>query len=172
MRLTEKVLLGSLLVAVSATVNAQDSGYYGSASVASVNADASWPAAGEFNTQALNFAVGYQQNDFLAYELRYGLGFNDDTDNGVKFELDHSLSFLIQPHLYLSPEVALYGNLGLSRTQFSIAEYEESLFSFSYGAGVKYEHSPRFSYYLDWVSLVNDDSYDINTINLGIEYRF
>jgi hypothetical protein len=166
------VLLGSVFLFFSGLTQAQDSGYYGAASLAQLNVDTELEGYPSFTPHVVNLMLGYRYSNSLSAEARYGFGVNSSSDLGVKFETDYIASLLAKPRLYLSPEVALYVTAGFSRGKFMVAGNDTTLNSVSYGAGIQYDRNPRTTYFIDWIKLVDKDEYEIHSLNIGVTYRF
>jgi len=165
-------LLGSVFLFFSALSQAQDSGYYGAASLAQLNVDTELEGTPSFTPHVVNLMLGYRYSNSLSAEARYGFGVHSSSDRGVKFETDYITSLLAKPRLYLSPEVALYVTGGFSRGKFMVAGEDTTLNSVSHGGGIQYDRNPRTTYFIDWIKLIDKDEYEINTLNIGVTYRF
>ncbi|RUO73231.1 porin family protein [Idiomarina ramblicola] len=163
---------GSAFLFFSVFSQAQDSGYYGAGALAQLNVDAELDGSPSFTPHVINLMLGYRYNNSLSAEARYGFGVNSSSDNGVKFETDYAASLLAKPRLYLSPEVALYVTGGFSRGKFMVGGEDKTLNSLSYGAGIQYDRNPRTTYFIDWIKLIDKDEYTINSLNIGVTYRF
>ena len=53
-----------------------------------------------------------------------------------------------------------------------VAGEDTTLNSVSYGGGIQYDRNPRTTYFIDWIKLIDKDEYEINTLNIGVTYRF
>ncbi len=163
---------GSAFLFFSVFAQAQDSGYYGAGSLAQLNVDTELEGSPSFTPHIINLMLGYRYSNSLSAEARYGFGVHSSSDNGVKFETDYTASLLAKPRLYLSPEVALYVTGGFSRGKFMVGGEDTTLNSISYGGGIQYDRNPRTTYFIDWIKLIDKDEYTINSLNIGVTYRF
>lgn len=165
-------LFGSMFLLFSGLVQAQDSGYFGSASLAQLNIDTELAGSPSFTPHTVNLMLGYRYSNSLSVETRYGFGIHSSSENGIKFETDYVASILAKPRLYLSPEVALYATGGFSRGKFRVGGGDTTLNSLSYGGGIQYDRNPRTTYFIEWIKLIDKDEYTINALNIGVTYRF
>lgn len=172
MKFFKAVLCASTFLFFSVFAEAQDSGYYGAASLAQLNIDTEFEGSPSFTPHVVNLALGYRYSNSLSAEARYGFGVHSSSDNGIKFETDYTASILAKPRLYLSPDVALYVTGGFSRGKFTVGGEDTTLNSLSYGGGIQYDHNPRTTYFIDWIKLIDKDEYTINALNIGVTYRF
>lgn len=124
---------------------------------------------------ALFFRGGYQINENLAVEARFGKGIADDKIDGVKIEEDYMYGAYFKAGMPTSIGLYPYFLVGWteSKLKFSVPgdSTTDKSSGISYGAGLEYRVS-QFSVGLEYAKLYNNDDYKINGLSLGVNYKF
>ena len=135
------------------------------------NSDVSVDGASELDLDLALFQLGVWINDEISLEVRTGSGSNDETVQGVDFEIEALYGLYGLYHVHFSDLASVYGAVGLSRLTLkasgaggSVQEDENGL---SYGVGAKLSvFSIEFMRYLD----TNEVEADV--VSVGLQYTF
>lgn len=155
----------------------------------------------DINYDAVMFQAGYQYNTFFAFELRYWTAFNGG-DYSISsnypplyppavgsYDNFDAWGFYLKPMYPVTPEFSIYGLLGFSGVYVAGEPGWDLLDEgdYSWGLGASYAITPNILIFADYVQLFNgggygygyyDYDYDsdqdtrVNTINIGLTYRF
>ena len=155
----------------------------------------------EFDTRdfdQLLLQVGYKFNAYVAVEGRYWFGMNDLTDDfgiyeGLLYSSEENLDafgIYVKPMYPVTDAFDIYALLGYAKTTLdqeykagnTLVSNSTDLDGFSWGLGVAYSFNENISIFADYVVLYDDtyDEYDfdassefeINTVNVGVSYKF
>lgn len=157
------------LIAASASAQQSQTQLYGSASYGLLETEV---GSVDFDTPTLNLAFGGKFNPNFALEGRLGFGVDDDTENGVKVEIDNFMAIYAKPMLPVSDVITLYGLLGLAETEIDTNFGNEDDDDISYGVGLSARLNNGIDLFGEYVSLYDDDDVEISGINLGASMRF
>ncbi len=137
------------------------------------------------------FQAGYQHNRYLALEFRhwssvssgvYNTNSNHHSPNA--YESFGAWGMYIKPTYPLSPQFSIYGLLGFTSVSVDGTQVGSEILhdrgDLSWGAGVSFDLSLHFAFFVDYVSLFDDrrDTLDtiqdtkVDTLNAGITYKF
>jgi len=147
----------------------------------------------KFNSFALEGALGYRFNPYLAAEARLGLGFGDDSQNTsrvfsgdttatsvkVTYEVNNYIQGMILPTLPVTDDFHLYAGIGLARAEFTgkasysgttnSADSSEMGLSWALGSSLKFNN--KTSVRLEYSSVVSG-SQDLASWGLKVGYAF
>ncbi|MBN4055487.1 outer membrane beta-barrel protein, partial [bacterium AH-315-K03] len=139
----------------------------------------------EFSTQSAGILAGYKPYKFLGLEVRAGagLGSNKDEINIEDEVIDISVDFNHYISLYARGELSfkyakLYALVGYSEAQFTVDvdEYDLSITGskngVSYGVGIGLINSDRVSFNLEYLNIIDTDTYSVSGANLSIQFLF
>ena len=126
----------------------------------------------DFDTPTLNLALGNIFNPNFAVEGRLGLGVDDDTDRGIKAEIENYFAIYAKPMLPLSDVLTLYGLLGVAETTIDTNVGDDDDDDISYGFGLSAKTRQGFDLFVEYISLYDDDNVEVNGFNLGANMRF
>lgn len=139
----------------------------------------------EFNPRAVGVLLGYEILDFLAVEARAGAGLGTDEDTldalgvpvEVDYKLDYYLSFYVRPQYHFK-YATIYALAGYGGTEFSATaegyNVDESgaKSGISYGVGIGYTNADRVRFILEYISLVDTDTYSVEGTNFSVQFNF
>jgi len=112
--------------------------------------------------------LGYDFNEYIGVEAR-GLKTMIASDGG---EVEH-LSILLKPSIPLGEDFKAYGLAGWGQTKTSGHLRKTDVDGFSWGAGLGYSVGENISLFADYERLFQEsDAPDLDSINMGIDYRF
>ncbi|MBT41965.1 MAG: hypothetical protein CMF12_05525 [Idiomarina sp.] len=129
----------------------------------------------------LSFAVGQTIHPNVAVEARLGFGVANDTISyevmpgtsiNSEVELDYAVSLLAKPQAQLTNQLSVYALAGWSRSEISSGGTSGAESGLSVGAGFEVKTSQQLGFYLDWLRLMDEDYFELSSINLGMTYRF
>ena len=155
----------------------------------------------DINYDAVMFQAGFQYNPFIAFEFRYWTAFNGgdySIDSNYpplyppavgSYDNFDAWGFYLKPMYPVTPDFSIYGLLGFSGVYVSGEPGWDLLDegSFSWGLGASYAITPNILIFADYVELFNGGGYGydyynydydadqdtrVNTINIGLTYRF
>ena len=147
---------------------------------------------GEYSSNAGLFVLGYQYNQYLAFEGRYTYKFDKFESHTNNESGEYTLSNL---GLYLKPQYSigdfsLYALVGYGWTMVEEEDDEldidETKGGFQWGVGAAYALSEHTSVFVDYTQLADSDELkyldngdgwidkfeDLYTINVGMTYKF
>jgi OmpA-OmpF porin, OOP family len=119
---------------------------------------------------------GYQINKNFAVEAGY-IDFGKVTGAGTTVK-GNAFDLVGVGLLPLANQFALYGKLGLARTEATasnaLSSEKQDSMEVTYGFGVQYDFSPKLGIRGDWqlYSDVGDGRTDVTVLSLGVVYRF
>lgn len=134
--------------------------------------------------------AGYKFNSYVAVEGRYWLGLSDNAWAAISSNLIQSVGEIDAWGIYVKPMfpvtrgLDIYALLGYANTDYFITNSligSGDLDGFSWGLGASYEFENKFSVFIDYTELYNDDytnslgwkiddTIDVTTV--GVSYRF
>lgn len=126
----------------------------------------------DFDTPTLNLALGNIFNPNFAIEGRLGFGVDDDTDNGIKAEIEDYFAIYAKPMLPLSDVLTLYGLLGIAETTIDTNVGDDDDDDISYGIGLSAKTRQGFDLFAEYITLYDDDNVEVSGFNLGANMRF
>ena len=155
----------------------------------------------DINYDAVMFQAGFQYNPFFAFEFRYWTAFNGGDYSissnypplyppaGGSYDDFDAWGVYLKPMYPVTPEFSIYGLLGFSGVYISGEPGWDLLDEgdFSWGLGASYAVTPNILLFADYVQLFNGEGYGygyydydynsdqdtrVNTINIGLTYRF
>jgi hypothetical protein len=135
------------------------------------DSDVSIDGASDLDLDVTLLQVGVWVSDEISLELRTGRGSNDDTVQGVDFEIEALYGIYGLYHFNFSDFASVYGAVGLSRLTLKASgaggSDQEDENGFSYGVGAKLSiFSIEFMRYLD-----NNDV-EADVVSVGLQYTF
>lgn len=131
----------------------------------------------------LSLSVGQQLNRNIAVEARLGFGVADDEliytagNNGAMAAeadtaVDYAVSVLVKPQVNLTDQLSLYALAGWSRAELTVGDESSADSGLSVGAGLSVNTTSELAFYVDWLSLIDEDPGRLSSINVGMLYRF
>jgi len=148
----------------------------------------------DINFDVAMFQAGFQFNPFLAFEFRYWTAFSGGDysissnypplypPEAGSYDNFDAWGFYLKPMYPVTPEFSIYGLLGFSGTYVSGEPGWDLLDEgdFSWGLGASYAITPNILIFADYAELFNGGIYGydfdqdtrVNTINIGLTYRF
>ena len=135
------------------------------------NSDVSVDGASELDLDVTLFQLGVWVSDEISLELRTGRGSNDETVQGVDFEIEALYGMYGLYHFNFSDIASVYGAVGLSRLTLKASaaggSNQEDENGFSYGVGAKLSiFSVEFMRYLD------NNEVEADVVSVGLQYTF
>ena len=144
------------------------------------------------NFGSIMIDAGYKFNPYIAVEGRYWFGLSSSQGLGWTTDLPSDITIdawglYVKPMYPVSDAFNIYALLGYGSTD---ATYDralggtytsESLDGFSWGLGADYAFTDNVSVFVDYVSLINDESTSIGlfpadvsveSVNIGVNYTF
>jgi hypothetical protein len=135
------------------------------------SSDVTIDGASDLDLDLTLFQLGVWVSDEISVEVRTGQGGNDDTVQGVDFEIEALYGMYGLYHFNFSDFASVYGAVGLSRLTLkasgaggSVQEDENGL---SYGVGAKLSiFSFEFMRYMD------NNEVEADVVSVGLQYTF
>ncbi len=142
----------------------------------------------EFSSTNFMIQAGYQYNQYIAIEGRYGFGFDTDYDQGntngmTDYDGDiENWGIYLKPMYPITEEFDIYALLGyggVALTDIAGGDAYES--GFQWGLGAQYAVTESISVFADYVKLYDDtgldyrallDDIDSDTWTIGVSYKF
>jgi len=115
--------------------------------------------------------AGYQFLDQIAAEVHLATG-GSDRANGVRLEMDLLAGVFLRGDIPLSRYFSLYGLLGVSYLDYTVARSSEDETSISFGLGADYQLTGNTYLSADYIRYVNDSDFDYDAFNVGARWRF
>lgn len=181
----QKLSLLSLAVLTSSAALAQQpmqwDDYYMAVQASQFSADSSVADIPTAKPNVLSLSVGQTVHPNVAVEARLGFGVASDTINyevmpgttlNSEVELDYAVSLLAKPQAQLTDQLSVYALAGWSRSEISSDGNSGAESGLSVGAGFEVRTSKQLGFYLDWLRLMDEDQFELSSINLGMTYRF
>ncbi len=126
----------------------------------------------DFDTPTLNIAIGNTFNPNIAIEGRIGFGIDDDSDSGVKAEIEDYFAIYAKPMLPLSDVLTLYGLIGIAETTIDTNFGKGDDDDISYGIGLSAKIQNGVEIFGEYISLYDDKNIEVSGFNLGATMRF
>lgn len=120
---------------------------------------------------AVRGIVGYDVHPNLAVEGMLEAGTGHDSDNGVSAKLNSSYGLFVKPK-YDFGNAEVFARVGWARTSVGLSTGDVTSNDFAYGAGVKYNVTPRVDVGLDYTRLADKNGVKVDGVTLGVGYRF
>ncbi len=132
------------------------------------NCNCSSSLSGTDKTAGVVAKVGYKFNEYIGVEAR-GLKTMVASDGG---EVEH-VSVLVKPSVPIGESVSAYGLVGWGKTETFGDLRKTDVDGLSWGAGLDYSVGENVSLFVDYERLFQEsDAPDLNSVNMGIDYRF
>ncbi len=162
-----------------------DSGFYVGLGYSYIKTNVKEAGDPEFDItgDAIGILAGYNFNQYIAVEGRYGTTFGDITYEDESGSMDTS-GDMTNWGIYLKPmypmgELTLYGLLGYGELTIDDAGSEESDGGLQWGLGASYAVNDNVGVFVDYTRLYDDSGFDSNnvdvvaeSINVGFTYKF
>lgn len=120
---------------------------------------------------AVRGIIGYDLHPNVAIEGMLESGAGNDTDNGVTAKLKSGYGLFVKPK-YDIGNTELFARAGWARTNVGLSTGDVSSSDFAYGAGVKYNVTPRVNVGLDYTRLADRNGVKVDGVTLGVGYKF
>ena len=181
-----KITVPCFLALVSSTTFAQTSGVYAEVGYTMLSTSASVDGGTlASDPTMLRLMVGTEINENLALEGMAGFGMSNDEVrvNGISlsslvstsFKVRSAYGIFIRPKTMLNDSVELFGRLGYTKANYSMAvasvNLSDSESGFSYGVGASYKLTEAAKITVDYTSYVSDVA-DTDGITFGLRYSF
>lgn len=143
----------------------------------------------EISATTLTLQAGYQYNEYLAFEGRFGMSLGGSDYNagiftglGADYDGDvYNWGLYVKP-MYSFSNLTLYGLLGYGEVILEDLDGGDSTESgFQWGAGASYVFTEKVSLFVDYVTLYDDKGFDNRAVNddidadvwtVGVSYKF
>jgi len=178
MKFRSKVLCAALLAAAfGAHAQGKPGGVYGELSYAKVK----YKEAGlSVSPDVLRATIGTDLNPNLAIEGSFGVGIKSDSTRvygvNVTGEIDNMFGVYVRPKVAVTPELELYGRLGVTRAEVSASvpgmSVSDSGSDFSYGLGLSYRVTSQAAATLDYMNYYSKDGVKVNGVAVGVRFTF
>jgi opacity protein-like surface antigen len=117
--------------------------------------------------------AGYELNNAVAIEARYGQGQGDDDIAGTNIEVDSVYGlygvFSLPNETNLEPYVVLGYTEGKLKAKGFGSDSEND---FSYGAGVSFKLAESLTIRAEYMRLLSGDDYDFDALSASLVYNF
>lgn len=182
----KKVLsVAAVALALSATAVQAHEGFYAGTSYQAANFKVK-DAEGKLKAHTLNIVAGYDFNEYLAVEGRFGVPTSKETHNGVDAKPKTSYALFGKGTLPLTDMFSVYAVAGYGKSPFQFEAKGQKLkadkASLQYAAGVEVNFTPQIAMTAEYgmygygkKSLplnLGEVKYDTTGFNLGIKYKF
>ena len=143
----------------------------------------------EFDVDSILFQLGYQYNEYVAFEGRYWAGLGKINQDGGYNPGDHTGTFdawglYVKPMYPVTDEFDVYALLGYadSSLEYNTGDNWDTD-GFSWGVGAQYSVTDDFLIFADYVSMGSEDTVTMNgndvsadidlySVNVGVSYKF
>lgn len=115
---------------------------------------------------------GFQLDENLAVEARFGNGVSDDKVNGVKLELKDFAGGYVKWGAPTRSGLYPYVMVGCTHSRVEIDGDSSSRTDFSYGAGLSYSVNQSISADIDYMKYIDKNGSDMGGVMLGIQFKF
>ncbi len=130
--------------------------------------------------KVLRAIIGTEVNPNLAVEAALGTGLSDGSTQvyGVKVtgEVDRMFGLFLRPKVNLSPDLELFGRVGMVRTKVSLSllgrSASDSDTDIAYGVGLAYRLGKNASVVVDYMNYYNEDGTKATGLAFGARYQF
>lgn len=143
----------------------------------------------DLDADAVTIKAGYNFNDILGVEARYGVGVSDDSGDvqgiDVKYEMDEVygayLTATLPNKTMFKPYVLVgYTSVGSEfeitylsgPNTYTTINDSDSETGVSYGAGLNVNFTENFTGNIEYASLVDEGELTVDGFSLGLAYRF
>lgn len=124
--------------------------------------------------------IGYELHPNVAIEGHLGLGVNSHSGTfegePYKARLQHMLGVYAKPKAILTPDVEVFARLGYARTKIKITfpgdTSSETDSGASYGLGLAYRITPRWSAVADYMRYHANDGARLHGYSVGLRLQF
>ena len=116
-------------------------------------------------------------NEYLALELRYGVGIEDDSLYGVDVKVSSLMGGYLRVGMPVADKVYPYLVLGRSKGELearvSGVSVEEDSSDFSYGLGANFAFpSSDVQLSVEYMRLFDKDSYEVDGVSIGLQLEY
>ena len=115
--------------------------------------------------------IGIKYPNNIAAEVRYGLGTNGKTSDGVTVEVDRILGVYGAYYFDLADKLSLYGIVGWSEIVINSSDLLDSVDTsqdgISYGVGAEFR-----GFNVEWMQYLDTDDVETQAIAIGYNYHF
>ena len=124
------------------------------------------------NTGVLSLKAGYDFNDYIGIEGRYG---GVDTSSS-EIDLDNFTSLYAKPQYFFTESFSIYALAGISWTPVALEtglfNEKETLNSFSYGLGLGWFLGSHARLSGEYTRISSDSDFTFDAFSLGFDWRF
>ena len=174
----KKLILGVALLGLAAPATAADflreGRSFGGGQIAPLTL--SEDGASDAEPSALIGRVGTFVGNQLAVEGRFGVGFDDDTVDGVDVEIDRLVGVYGSGHIPMGGTSSLYAVLGYSDVKASFSGPDgsttDSESGFSYGFGADIGITRAIALNVEFMRYIDRSDVDVEALAVGLHYRF
>lgn len=130
--------------------------------------------SGSADINAVQFRFGSELNEAatLAGELRAGIGFSGEKDQGVRYELDRYFGAYLRGQFPSRLPLRPYGLIGVTRTEIELRGSSESYNDLSLGLGADYTINPDIFVSVEYLRAVNRSKVEVSHFSIGVGSRF
>ena len=169
MKITSTIIMAVILSAFTLTAQA-DAGFYAGVNYSKINYEESY---GDLDFATLGGILGYNLSSTFGVEVRYARGQSGDDIEGYSVKIDNTVSVLGRLSLQNDTNLTPYVVAGYTRGELDIEGYgSDSTSDFSYGAGVGFELTKGLSAGVEYMVLIDKDSYEFNALSASLIYAF
>jgi opacity protein-like surface antigen len=168
-----------LAVFALAATGAQAQGVYGEVAYVPLKLDARLGSVGlSAKPKMVRGIVGFDLHPNFAAEAMVGLGAGSDTLNvsgfssGVTVKVKDMVGVFAKPKLVVAPNVELFGRLGFTSTNLSLAGDTSRESSLAYGLGMSYAINPMTRLSADYMIYHDKDDTQIKGYSVGLGLKF
>ncbi len=163
------ITIGILSLAYISPASA-DSGFYAGVNYTKINYEESY---GDLDFATVGGILGYNLSSTFGIEARYSQGQSDDSIEGYTVKIDNMLSILGRLSLQNDTNLTPYVVAGYTRGELDIESYgSDDASDFSYGAGVAIELTKGLNAGVEYMVLIDKDSYEFNGLSANLVYTF
>ena len=164
-----KIVLFTLMMCLSSLSVAGD--LYGGASHSNLDFKVDGVSSLDFTT--VGIIVGYELTNQVAIEARYAEGKKSDDIGGTDVEADKVASVFAKVAIPNETTLTPYLLVGYTKATLDIEGFGgESETDSSYGVGVQFELTEALHLDAEYVVLMSDSDYDLNSVGVNLVYHF
>jgi opacity protein-like surface antigen len=125
----------------------------------------------DFST--VSFIAGYELDNVVAIEARYGEGLDGDDIGGTNIEVDSVYGLYTILSLPNETNVEPYLVLGYTEGELAASGFgSDSENGFSYGAGISFKLAESLTVRAEYMRLLSGDDWDFDALSASLVYNF
>ncbi len=129
----------------------------------------------EAQSNTLSITYQHRLHEYVSVIGKYGLSIHEDNVDRLGDNIDFTIESMASAYAKIDamPREAfnVYGMVGYARAEFKLENFSETESDMSYGFGIEYNISEDTRVVFEGVKLMDKDSIDFTTLNLGLQFN-